>query len=77
MAQEFDAILDQVRKLLEQGKSLAITTIDTPWGDGAPSVFTDEVGESSIFKSEGGGRRCIQWVVLPTGKIECARYADD
>ena len=75
MASEFDAILAEVRRLLEDGKSLAIATIDTPWGAGRPQGV-DDFPESSIFKSSGG-KQCVQWVVLPNGEVKCARYKDD
>jgi hypothetical protein len=75
MSEGFESILAEVRRLLEDGKSLAITTIDTPWGDGMPNDLKS-IPSFSIFESTGSGH-CIQWVILPTGEVKCARYKDD
>jgi hypothetical protein len=77
MASAIDAILDEVRALLEEGKSLSITTIDRPTGNEGVGGLADGLSTNSIFGvGTASGRRCVQWVILPTGEIRCAKYAD-
>lgn len=66
-ADEHDAVIEAIRKLLDEGKSLAITTLDN----------ADELGPDGYFELSDAAsktRRCLQYVILPDGRRICIRW---
>lgn len=70
MSSSEERVIEEIRELLKNGKSLIVSTVDEPIAGCADRFeLSDIVTES--------GRPCVQRVVLPDGTVICIKYADD
>lgn len=60
-------VLAEVERLLQAGRSLAITTIDS-----ADASVAGRFDAADVLSEASG--RCVQWVILPDGTRICVKY---